>query len=496
MDADSDAENQNKSNESKKIAGNLSNDGQQSKPKRQMKTPFQLETLEKAYALETYPSEAMRAQLSEKLGLSDRQLQMWFCHRRLKDKKEKENPPKKMRKNVAAIMPESPVDEFRAGTEPGSDYGSGSGSGSSPYMVAAGSSRALMDDVPIVRRSYESQQSIMELRAIACVEAQLGEPLREDGPILGMEFDPLPPDAFGAPIAGADQQKRSEHSYEGKIYERHETKSNKVWDVAIWLRCLMSIGILRATRALHDYQSLQDQPYFHGSPVDAPRARSLFAHGHEPLSRVPGVQGHASRVRVLSQQEKPGHIFSSPNGGEDSLPQRESSSNNRISGQSVANPIFGTEDPYPLSDGQTFHNDPELRADRKRKSLQIDEGRIAREAEAHEIRIRKELERQDNLRRKSEERMRKEMEKHERERRKEEERLMREKQREEERSLREQRREIERREKFLQKEYLRAEKRRLKEELRIEKQAAKRKVAIEKATARKMAKESMDLIRG
>jgi hypothetical protein len=40
----------------------------------------------------------------------------------------------------------------------------------------------------------------MELRAIACVEAQLGEPLREDGPILGMEFDPLPPDAFGEPI--------------------------------------------------------------------------------------------------------------------------------------------------------------------------------------------------------------------------------------------------------------------------------------------------------
>jgi hypothetical protein len=40
----------------------------------------------------------------------------------------------------------------------------------------------------------------MELRAIACVEAQLGEPLREDGPILGIEFDPLPPDAFGAPL--------------------------------------------------------------------------------------------------------------------------------------------------------------------------------------------------------------------------------------------------------------------------------------------------------
>lgn len=156
------------------------------------------------YAVETYPSEATRAELSEKLGLSDRQLQMWFCHRRLKDKKEKENPPKKMRKNVPVVMPESPIDELRTGAEPGSDYGSGSGSGSSPYMMelrnAVGTSQVLMDDMPIVRRSYESQQSIMELRAIACVEAQLGEPLREDGPILGMEFDSLPPDAFGAPI--------------------------------------------------------------------------------------------------------------------------------------------------------------------------------------------------------------------------------------------------------------------------------------------------------
>ncbi|MFS7904656.1 putative transcription factor homeobox-WOX family [Helianthus anomalus] len=41
------------------------------KPKRQMKTPYQLEILEKTYG-----------------WLTDRQLQMWFCHRRLKEKKE------------------------------------------------------------------------------------------------------------------------------------------------------------------------------------------------------------------------------------------------------------------------------------------------------------------------------------------------------------------------------------------------------------------------
>ena len=38
------------------------------------------------------------------------------------------------------------------------------------------------------------------LQAIAAVEAQLGEPLRDDGPILGIEFDQIPPGAFGSPI--------------------------------------------------------------------------------------------------------------------------------------------------------------------------------------------------------------------------------------------------------------------------------------------------------
>jgi hypothetical protein len=39
-----------------------------------------------------------------------------------------------------------------------------------------------------------------ELRIITSVESQLGEPMREDGPVLGNDFDPLPPGAFGAPI--------------------------------------------------------------------------------------------------------------------------------------------------------------------------------------------------------------------------------------------------------------------------------------------------------
>lgn len=143
--------------------------------------------------METYPSETTRIELSEKLGLSDRQLQMWFCHRRLKDKKEL--PVKKARK--APPLLDSPTHEPNPKLilEPCNEYGSGSGSGSSPFARTE-----LRNVVPPPRSYYESPQTIMELRAIACVEAQLGEPLREDGPILGIEFDPLPPDAFGAPL--------------------------------------------------------------------------------------------------------------------------------------------------------------------------------------------------------------------------------------------------------------------------------------------------------
>lgn len=99
-------------------------------------------------SVESYPSEQVRADLSVQLGLTDRQLQMWFCHRRLKDRK---TPNKDVSSSA------SPVDR----------------------------------KTPPLNEPTQ---------AIAFVEAQLGEPLRPDGPILGMEFDPLPPGAFGAPI--------------------------------------------------------------------------------------------------------------------------------------------------------------------------------------------------------------------------------------------------------------------------------------------------------
>ncbi|KAI3439979.1 J domain-containing protein [Psidium guajava] len=468
--------------------GKAGNSGEgQRKPKRQMKTPFQLETLEKAYAMEIYPSEAMRAGLSEKLGLTDRQLQMWFCHRRLKEKSN--SSEKKLRKSVAVVgTKEGLKDSIMDAAKPGSDYGSGSGS--SPYasMELQGMvPRRDGDDLSTGRRCYESPRTIMELRAIACVEAQLGEPLREDGPILGMEFDSLPPDAFGAPIVADEEQKRLQNPYDGKVYVRRDAMSNKA-----------------ASRLLHhEYQFLHDQPvryhtpghvaqtHYHDVLVDGPTTRMSSIHGSEKLPSGGGARGHRLRVCRVSHEDREGNSVLSPSGDDHSLQPRGSFANIRMDAQQGSHPFICLEDSSTLPDGTILHNTSHLHVERKHKN---EEARIAREVEVNENRIRKALEKESILTRKNEERMRKEMERFDRDRRKEEERLIREQQREEERLLREQRREIERREKYLQKESIKAEKKRLKEELRREKEAERRKAAVEKATARRIAKESMELM--
>ncbi|CAL1398076.1 unnamed protein product [Linum trigynum] len=492
MDSNSDGEDEQQQHHRKPNNKGSGGEGQ-GKPKRQMKTPFQLETLEKAYASEKYPTEATRVELSEKLGLTDRQLQMWFCHRRLKDRKEEKTeerkdvtPAKKPRK-APPPLPDSPVEELkRAVSDPGSDYGSGSGSGSSPYMD---SRKMVVSDVPLRRGYFEpSPQSAMERRAIACVEAQLGEPLREDGPILGVEFDPLPPDAFGAPIAAVvEQQKR--YPYDGKMLQKREGKSKKA-----------------SSRPLHEYQFVQDQPSirtdtygqvaqhsYHDLPADTLRGRtSPFVRGDEHLPRVHGVQTPVSRVRLLSPQENKGHLPST-HWDDDYLLRSEPFPNHRIKAESTSHHMAAPESTHMFHDTDIFQSESDLCTEKKRK-IKSEDARLSREAEVNEIRMRKELEKQEIMRRKNEEQTKKEKERQDRERKKEEERLMRERQREEEKSLREQKRELERREKMLQKENLRAEKQRQKEELRKEREEVRRKAAIEKATARRIAKESLDLI--
>ncbi|KAJ6420476.1 hypothetical protein OIU84_027920 [Salix udensis] len=458
----------------------------ESKSKRKMKTASQLEILEKTYAVDTYPSEAVRAELSLQLGLSDRQLQMWFCHRRLKDRKaplakrlHKESPS-------SAGMPGGV--EMGVGTEVGNEHGSGS---ASPFGLGMDSRRAvgrptgvavprISADVQAMKRYYEPQQSVAELRAIAFVKAQLGEPLREDGPILGMDFDPLPPDAFGAPIASdelfhmilgsatAGQQKQPLRIFETNLYERPDVKPIK-----------------GTKRTLHEYQFLPQQPTVRAEAYE--RAAPSYPYG----SPADGFSSQVPSLSLMPQEGRQGHLLPSASGEYESTSQKSPFTNVGMDVQVGAHPITALDNHFMSSDQRVTHDEDVLRMERKRKS---EEARIAREVEAHEKRIRKELEKQDILRRKREEQIRKEMERHDRERRKEEERLLREKQREVERYQREQRRELERREKFLQKESIRVAKMRQKEELRREREAARQKAASERAIARRMAKESMELV--
>lgn len=59
--------------------------------KRRLKTRSQVEGLERFYAEEKYPTEAMKAKLAVELLLSEQQVHKWFCHRRQKEKKSKIN---------------------------------------------------------------------------------------------------------------------------------------------------------------------------------------------------------------------------------------------------------------------------------------------------------------------------------------------------------------------------------------------------------------------
>ncbi|KAJ0985990.1 hypothetical protein J5N97_004346 [Dioscorea zingiberensis] len=525
-------------------------------PKRKMKSPYQLEVLEKTYAVDMYPSEALRAELSEKIGLSDRQLQMWFCHRRLKDRKYP--PVKKSRKDDGTPPPLHVAEGEMV-------MGSASGSGSSPNpfveprngAATKAAAARIVSDVPAVnlgRRYYDSmplrpsslppQLSAAEMRVIASVEAQLGEPLRENGPILGVEFDPLPPGAFGEPIESdtpavltrghaathqfldenPGQLKQPSQPYDAKLFDRHDGKSIKastflpsmghsIFSTSSSRKRKSTSGVLlghpqEGPRALHEYKFLPEQPsvrgevyervssqpHYYDSSMDAPNSRvsslpmeGQIIHGNEQLAPSYTFQGQMSNSGLLSQHGRQQMLVSGSTEYDNAQHSRSYPKPTTGTEPSV-HPVMDIENP---SDRRIFRDEDASRMSRKRKS---DEARIAKEVEAHEKRIRKELEKQDILRRKREEQMRKEMERHDRERRKEEERLMREKQREFEKYQREEMRENKRREKFLLKESIKAERIRQKEEMRREKEAAKLKAANERATARRIAKGHMELV--
>lgn len=155
--------------------------------------------------MEQYPSESLRAELSAKIGLSDRQLQMWFCHRRLKERKVQPGSGKRARKEeeqlpVMApppVLPPAISHDTLLAAVPVPIRGAHRAASAVPRLGPQRYYEPPMMGPPVPARTPLTDAG---LRAIRFVERQLGEPLRSDGPILGTDFDPLPPGAFGAPL--------------------------------------------------------------------------------------------------------------------------------------------------------------------------------------------------------------------------------------------------------------------------------------------------------
>lgn len=195
--------------------------------------------------MEKYPSEATRTLLGKELDLSDKQLQIWFTHRRFKDRRDgihdekltfysknktdhSQKPTEEGRSskkheivsNTVEDDDDSEPDGYPArvlaeerddveliaehkhtnGMDAPSNGGYGELERTKPGPKRKSGPRLPKDpNRPPQRPGPKPKFNAMaaaERAAITAVESQLCGPLRDDGPPLGFEFDPLPPRAF------------------------------------------------------------------------------------------------------------------------------------------------------------------------------------------------------------------------------------------------------------------------------------------------------------
>ncbi|XP_044467639.1 uncharacterized protein LOC123197401 isoform X2 [Mangifera indica] len=234
--------------------------------KRQFKTRAQVMALENFYNDHKYPSEEMKMQLAEQIGLTEKQISVWFCHRRLKDKKIDEGLVSGRQDRSSGIIqdrgsglwqdscgstkqgdirnidPKEVESQRHCQDFPSSDlvYDHrsqyvGHISGMERDDTSSESTSFLQDriycqiDYPYTKEAsgYIRQNGAMtpmncnatkskeykpsgylkvkgetENAAITAVKMQLGRLYRKDGPLLDVEFDPLPPGAFESPSNG------------------------------------------------------------------------------------------------------------------------------------------------------------------------------------------------------------------------------------------------------------------------------------------------------
>ncbi|CAI9102224.1 OLC1v1000460C1 [Oldenlandia corymbosa var. corymbosa] len=231
--------------------------------KRTVKTRAQVEALEQFYDEHKYPTESMKEEVAKAIGLTEKQVSGWFCHRRLKDKRLSNDAKAGGRQDRSSGIVQDRGSGFRqdscGSTKQGDDrhfeprevesrrltcqessaaeinYELGSrhlamAKHCSPDDTSSGSSSSLRHTsfsyerdhfgVDVSRNhgqglaigvkefkprtgpsGYLKVKCQVENAAITAVKRQLGRHYRADGPPLGVEFDPLPPCAFESPIA-------------------------------------------------------------------------------------------------------------------------------------------------------------------------------------------------------------------------------------------------------------------------------------------------------
>ncbi|OVA01153.1 Homeobox domain [Macleaya cordata] len=232
--------------------------------KRRFKTPFQVEALENFYKEHKYPNEEMKAEFAKKVGLSEKQVSGWFCHRRLKDKRlSKDEACANGRQDLSSGVIQdrgsglkqdscsstkqgnnrhfdlrevesrrfddpdyTALDHAYENKRPTGKYStmennsSGSSSTSQERLFPQSLTSCDMESSRYPSKSsnymsitkgvknkgkmmvsgYLHLQDEIANAAITAVKRQLGRHFREDGPPLGIEFQPLPPDAFDSPV--------------------------------------------------------------------------------------------------------------------------------------------------------------------------------------------------------------------------------------------------------------------------------------------------------
>ncbi|CAI9785771.1 unnamed protein product [Fraxinus pennsylvanica] len=241
--------------------------------KRKVKTRAQVEALEKLYNEHKYPTESIKLQLAESTGLTEKQISGWFCHRRLKDKRlsnektyefgrqdhssrgiqdrgsgqrldscgstkqgddrnsdtrEVESGRLTVQEFSAAELTYEHGSHYTGNYDPTDDASSGGSSllrnisshhNGDPSDMAT--SRYLKPKIPVDTKhvkarpgpsGYLKVKDQVENPAITAVKRQLGTQYREDGPPLGIEFEPLP---FGA-FESSMQDPVNEPYYDGE----------------------------------------------------------------------------------------------------------------------------------------------------------------------------------------------------------------------------------------------------------------------------------------